>query len=423
MNKFKELGISDKYIDKLTKNYITEPTKIQTKAIPLVLKSRDIIGKAQTGTGKTLAFALPLLEMLNSDIGSPQVLILTPTRELSLQITKVFEDLTQTEEIGVVAVYGGHDVDKQINALSGKAQIVIGTPGRILDHIRRGTVNFKHLKHIVIDEADQMMAFGFVEDIELLINKTPQKLQKMIFSATMPDKIRKLARHIMQNAVNVDIDPEKVVIEDIRQIIIRTTHDRKIESLAMAIERFNPFMAIIFCKSRERANELYDEMSKRSYDCDILHGEFSQNKRENIMKRFRDLKFPFLITTDISARGMDIEGVTHVFNYDVPREIEYYIHRVGRTGRAGEKGIAISLVTDRGLEMMQKIQKVVGITIPQVYDRSDYERQRIDNEVLLEGKIKTKEPRFKKTNVKKTSLVNSRKSGKRRTTARKGSKK
>lgn len=423
MNKFKELGINDKYIDKLTKNYITEPTKIQSKAIPIVLKNRDIIGKAQTGTGKTLAFALPLLEMLNHDIGSTQVLILTPTRELSLQISKVFEDLTEGEDIGVVAVYGGHDVDKQINALAGKSQIVIGTPGRILDHIRRGTVNFKHLKHIVIDEADQMMALGFVEDIELLINKTPQKLQKMIFSATMPDKIRKLARHIMQNAVNVDIDPEKVVIEGIRQIIIRTTHERKIESLAMAIERFNPFMAIIFCKSRERANELYDEMSRRQYDCDILHGEFSQNKRENIMKRFRDLKFPFLITTDISARGMDIDGVTHVFNYDVPREIEYYIHRVGRTGRAGEKGIAISIITDRELEQMQKIQKVVGITIPQVYDRSDYERQRIDNEVLLEGKIKTKEFRFKNSNVKRPTLVNSRKSGKRRTTARKGSKK
>jgi len=424
MKSFESLGINEIYIDKMKNEYITEPTKIQEEAIPFIMKGRDIIGKAQTGTGKTLAFALPILQLIDEDITTTQALILTPTRELALQITQVFEYLTADSNIGIVPVYGGHDVDKQINRLKTKSQIVVGTPGRILDHLRKGTINFKHLKRIVIDEADQMMAFGFMEDIDILMSKTPQNLQKMIFSATIPDRIRKLGRRIMKNPINIEIDPETVVVKEIRQVIIRTTEDRRFDSLKMAIEEFRPFMSIIFCKSRERANEVYNLMIKKGLDAEILHGEFSQTKRETIMKRFKDLKFPYLVTTDISARGMDIEGVTHVFNYDIPREIEYYIHRIGRTGRAGETGIAISLVSDKEVTQMEKIQKNVGITIQSVYDRSDYERERIDKEKLLEGKIKTKDTEFKRPQKSaKKSLVNSRKSGKVRRKPRKGSKK
>ncbi|MBP2027673.1 ATP-dependent RNA helicase DeaD [Acetoanaerobium pronyense] len=424
MKSFESLGINEIYIDKMKNEYITEPTKIQEEAIPFIMKGRDIIGKAQTGTGKTLAFALPILQLIDEDIATTQALILTPTRELALQITQVFEYLTADSNIGIVPVYGGHDVDKQINRLKTKSQIVVGTPGRILDHLRKGTINFKHLKRIVIDEADQMMAFGFMEDIDILMSKTPQNLQKMIFSATIPDRIRKLGRRIMKNPINIEIDPETVVVKEIRQVIIRTTEDRRFDSLKMAIEEFRPFMSIIFCKSRERANEVYNLMIKKGLDAEILHGEFSQTKRETIMKRFKDLKFPYLVTTDISARGMDIEGVTHVFNYDIPREIEYYIHRIGRTGRAGETGIAISLVSDKEVTQMEKIQKNVGITIQSVYDRSDYERERIDKEKLLEGKIKTKDTEFKRSQKSaKKSLVNSRKSGKVRRKPRKGSKK
>lgn len=424
MKSFESLGINEIYIDKMKNEYITEPTKIQEEAIPFIMKGRDIIGKAQTGTGKTLAFALPILQLIDEDITTTQALILTPTRELALQITQVFEYLTADSNIGIVPVYGGHDVDKQINRLKTKSQVVVGTPGRILDHLRKGTINFKHLKRIVIDEADQMMAFGFMEDIDILMSKTPQNLQKMIFSATIPDRIRKLGRRIMKNPINIEIDPETVVVKEIRQVIIRTTEDRRFDSLKMAIEEFRPFMSIIFCKSRERANEVYNLMIKKGLDAEILHGEFSQTKRETIMKRFKDLKFPYLVTTDISARGMDIEGVTHVFNYDIPREIEYYIHRIGRTGRAGETGIAISLVSDKEVTQMEKIQKNVGITIQSVYDRSDYERERIDKEKLLEGKIKTKDTEFKRPQKSaKKSLVNSRKSGKVRRKPRKGSKK
>ena len=421
MRTFYDLGINTDNIDKLRNMYITKPTKIQEQAIPLILKGKDIIGKAQTGTGKTLAFVLPLIQMLDENISTPQVLILTPTRELALQITTVVEELLKDSSFDVVSVYGGHDVEKQKNQLKNNAQCEVGTPGRILDHIREGSINFKNLKHVVIDEADQMMAFGFMEDLDLLFDKTPEKMQKMIFSATIPDMIRKLARKIMNNAINIDIDPESVVIDNIRQVVVRTTEERRLQSLEMALKEFKPFMAMIFCKSKERANELYDNMVNLRYDVEILHGDFSQNKRENIMKRFRELKFPFLVTTDISARGMDIDGITHVFNYDIPRQIEYYIHRVGRTGRAGEKGIAVSFVSDKEVEQMKKIQKTVGISIPEVYDRSPDERKRMNIETLLEGKVKTKEVRYRKTTKSKPSLVNARKSGKKRTNPRKGS--
>ncbi len=423
MRTFYDLGISIDNIEKLRAMYITKPTKIQNEAIPLILKGKDIIGKAQTGTGKTLAFVLPLIQMADENISTPQVLILTPTRELALQISEVVQEIMKDTDFSVVSVYGGHDVDKQKNQLKNNAQFVVGTPGRILEHLREGSINFKNLKHIVIDEADQMMAFGFMQDLDLLFDKTPKKMQKLIFSATIPNSIRKLARRIMNNAVNIDIDPENVVIDDIRQVVIRTTEERRFSSLQMALDEFKPFMAMIFCKSKERANELYENMVNSRYDVEILHGDFSQNKRENIMKRFRELKFPFLVTTDISARGMDIDGITHVFNYDIPRQIEYYIHRVGRTGRAGEKGIAVSFVVDKEVEQMKKIQKTVGISIPEVYDRSEDERKRVSRETLLEGKVKTKEIRFIKTTKPKPSLVTARKSGKKRTKPRKGSNK
>ncbi len=421
MRTFYDLGITPENIEKLRDMYITKPTKIQEQVISLILKGRDIIGKAQTGTGKTLAFVLPLIQMIDDNVNTPQVLIITPTRELALQITNVIIELIKDTNINVVSVYGGHDVEKQKNQLKNNAQFVVGTPGRILDHIREGSINFKNLKHIVIDEADQMMAFGFMEDLELLFEKTPEKIQKMIFSATIPDMIKKLARKIMNNAMTIDIDPENVVIENIRQVVIRTTEDRRIESLDMALKEFRPFMAMIFCKSKERANELYDKMIEMKYDVEIIHGDFSQNKRENIMKRFRDLKFPFLVTTDISARGMDIDGITHVFNFDIPKQIEYYIHRVGRTGRAGEKGIAISFVSDREVEHMKKIQKAIGISVPEGYDRSPEERKRINKETLLEGKVKNTEVRYRRAKAPKISLVTARKSGNRRTKPRKGS--
>lgn len=374
---FIKLGIKEELVNKLSDRYITDPTPIQTKAIPLILKNRDIIGKAQTGTGKTLAFALPIVQDLDRSIGTTQALILTPTRELAKQIVEEFENLMKGTDLSVVALYGGHSADSQSNKLKNNAQVVVGTPGRILEHLREGNTNFKHLGKIVIDEADQMMTFGFLEDIELIFSKVPKRKNILIFSATIPDKIRKLARRVMSNPVDIDLSPKQLLIEDVRQVAVRTTEERKSDTLSMVLQEFNPFMAIIFCKSRERADKLHEYMYQQGLDVEILHGEFSQKKRETILKKFRELKFPFLVTTDITARGMDIEGVTHVVNYDVPAEVEYFVHRVGRTGRAGEKGTAITLISDKDQTRMDKIKKALKINIKEYYDRSDYERKHL----------------------------------------------
>lgn len=387
MKTFEELGIKPHYVRWLEEKYITEPTPIQEQAIPLVLKKRNVIGKAQTGTGKTLAFALPIVQQLDPSIATTQALILTPTRELALQIVEEFEFLLQGSNCSVVSLYGGHHADAQANKLKTRSQVVVGTPGRILEHLREGNTNFKHLHRIVIDEADQMMAFGFLEDIELILNKVPKQQNILIFSATIPDRIRKLARRIMKHSVDIDLSPKQLLLDDIRQIIVRTTEQRKPQTLRMVLEVSNPFMAIIFCKSRERADKLYEYMYTNGAAVEILHGEFSQKKRETIMKKFREMKFPFLVTTDISARGMDIEGVTHVINYDVPMEVEYFVHRVGRTGRAGEKGTAITLVSDEQQRQMDKIKRALKFSVKELYDRSEEERKRFKKEELTKKEM------------------------------------
>lgn len=386
--KFSEFKINQKYVEILAKNYITEPTKIQEESIPQILAGRDFIGKAQTGTGKTLAFLLPIFQMIDATNKHTQALVIVPTRELADQITQVGKMLGEADGIGVVSVFGGHNIEAQITRLRNNVQIVVGTPGRILDHLRRGTINFKYLKHMVIDEADQMLAYGFMEDLELLSSKIPERIQILMFSATMPDNIKQLARRIMKAPITVEINPEIVVLDQIKQLVIKTTEDRRIDSLLMAMDIYSPFMAMIFTKSKQRAKELYENLLEKGItDVEVLHGDLSQNKREQILKKFRSLKLPYLIATDIAARGMDIEGVSHVFNYDTPRDTEYYVHRVGRTGRINNEGIAVTLVDEKDERYLEKIEKTIKLTIPKVYDRSDYERSKLDIEAVKNLKL------------------------------------
>ncbi len=397
---FKQFKINEKYVDVLVKNYITEPTKIQAESIPHILAKRDLIGKAQTGTGKTLAFLLPIFEMIDASNKHTQALVIVPTRELADQITQVGKMLGEVNGIGVVSVFGGHNIESQVTRLRNNVQIVVGTPGRILDHLRRGTINFKYLKHMVIDEADQMLAYGFMEDLELLSSKIPEHIQIMMFSATMPDNIKQLARRIMKSPITVEINPEIVVLDQIKQLVIKTTEERRIDSLLMAMDIYTPFMAMIFTKSKQRAKELYEKLLEKGItDVEVLHGDLSQNKREQILKKFRSLKLPYLIATDIAARGMDIEGVTHVFNYDTPRDTEYYIHRVGRTGRINNEGIAVTLVDENDEKYLTKIEKTIKLSIPKVYDRSDYERTKLDFEAIKN--LKLEELKEKKRIVRK----------------------
>lgn len=398
--KFTELKIDKKYVDILKENYITEATKIQEKAIPAVLTKRNVVGKAQTGTGKTLAFLLPIFNMIEAENPHTQVLILAPTRELADQITDVAKMLGEANDIGVVSVFGGHNIEGQIQRLRNRVQIVVGTPGRILDHLRRGTINFKHLKHMVIDEADQMLAFGFLEDIELLSTKIPQNQQILLFSATMPDNIVSLAKRIINNPIKIDIDPEIVVLDQIKQLVIKTTEERRTESLLLALEIHNPFMAMVFTKSKQRAKTLYDELIAKGFtEIEVLHGDLTQSKREQILKKFRSLNLPLLITTDIAARGMDIEGVTHVFNYDVPRDVEYYVHRVGRTGRKGNEGVAVTLVDQGDERYLTKIEKNIKLKIPTVFDRSEYERSKLDIDEIRDMRVKVLKERVGRSEI------------------------
>lgn len=382
MPNFLTLGIQPHWNDALRKNGIAEPTPIQEQTIPVVLEGEDVIAQAQTGTGKTLAFILPMLERIDSKAPHIQGLVVAPTRELALQITEEVNKLvSESDDVRVLAVYGGQDVEQQIKKLDGHVHLVIGTPGRLLDHLRRGTIDLSSVSMLVLDEADQMLHIGFLNEVEDIIRQTSANRQTMLFSATMPEEIRTLARTHMKNPRDIKVEGSQIIVKDIKQILIETTDRAKQDALRHMLDLYRPFLAIIFCRTKRRVSKLNEQLKALGYNTDELHGDLSQGKRERVMKRFREAELQFLIATDVAARGLDVEGVTHVFNYDIPEDMESYIHRIGRTGRAGGKGIAVTFATpkDRGyLQMIEKGTKgaikrkeVEGIVKPKEQDRSE----------------------------------------------------
>lgn len=375
MSDFKKLKIKEEFIQALQKMRINTPTQIQVEAIPVILKKRNLIAKAQTGTGKTMAFLLPIMTMIDEELKLPQVIILSPTRELSNQTKNVFDDLNIKENLTCTNIVGGHDFKKQENKFSQNSQVIVATPGRLLEHIRSGNINMKYIKTFIIDEADQMLEYGFLEDIVLLTSKLPEKMQVALFSATMPKPIIDLAKKLISNPVKIDIQAENIVTDNIEQLLFYTSEKNKLNTLKFVIEHYNPFMSIIFCNSKKSAEKLNEIMAVGNYDCDILHGDFSQKKREHILNQFRKMKFPFLISTDLSARGFDIDGVTHVINYEIPSDFNYYVHRIGRTGRADKTGIAISLIDEKDEKRIEKINKRFNIKTKNYYDRNENERK------------------------------------------------
>lgn len=364
MSDFKALGVSDKYIEILKKNGIKEPTSIQKMAIPEILAGRNVIGQSQTGTGKTLAFVLPIIEKLDINKTHIQAVIITPTRELALQIHGVFTMLTSNTDINVLAAYGGHDVDDQIKKLKGNVHVVIGTPGRLMDHINRKTLDLSKTRMIVLDEADVMLKMGFIEDVEQIIKKTFPARQTMIFSATIPKVIRMIARRYLKNPADLSVKTRTISVEGIDQAAFETTEEDKLDMLISLLKVYNPFMAMVFCSSKKRVSQVAERIFEAGYLVDEIHGDLTQVKRERIMKSFRDLKLQVLVATDIAARGLDIQGLTHVFNYDVPHSTEWYIHRIGRTGRAGENGTAVTLYTQKDAYYLSQIEKGINKRIP-----------------------------------------------------------
>lgn len=354
---FAELGVSEKRAARLKAMGIVQPTPVQAETIPIVIRGRDVISQAQTGTGKTLAFVLPMLQKIDTSLPHIQGLIVTPTRELALQITTEIKKLLQPEDgIRVLAVYGGQDVEAQLIKLKGNIHLVIATPGRLLDHLRRETVSLSGVSMLVLDEADQMLHMGFLSEVEEVLRNTPPQRQTMLFSATMPPSIRDMAGRILRNPEHVTVKSERVTVKDIRQWVVETTDRAKQATLVKLLEETQPYLSIIFCRTKRRASALNQALQEMGYASDELHGDLSQAKREKVMKLFRDARLQLLVATDVAARGLDVEGVTHVFNYDIPQDVESYIHRIGRTGRAGESGLAITLVAPRDQRELADIE-------------------------------------------------------------------
>ncbi|MGW9527816.1 DEAD/DEAH box helicase [Paenibacillus terrae] len=364
MKNFAALGVEQHWVDALKEQGITAPTPVQQESIPLLMEGQDVIAEAHTGTGKTLAFLLPILQKMNLDKRHPQALVIAPTRELALQITQEANILAATEpSLSLLAVYGGQDVERQLRKLKGGAQLIIGTPGRLLDHLRRGTLDLSGVKMLVLDEADQMLHMGFLNDVETILQEVPYRRQTMLFSATMPAGIRKLARVYMNEPVDVKVkSASSVPVSQIRQVVVQTTDRGKQQALVDMLNADRPYLAVIFCRTKRRAAALNEQLQEMGFESGELHGDLSQNKREQVMKAFREAKLQLLVATDVAARGLDVEGVTHVFNYDMPQDAESYIHRIGRTGRAGGKGVAVTLATPRDVPELRNIQKVAGVT-------------------------------------------------------------
>lgn len=391
MPDFLQIGIRKEINHTLRSLGIITPTPIQERTIPSVLEGKNVIAKAQTGTGKTLAFVLPILEKIDVQKSDVQALILTPTRELALQIVKEIKRMVDNVEgIHTLAVYGGQDVAHQLKKLKGATHIVVATPGRLLDHIRRGSIDLSTVQMLVIDEADQMLLMGFLPEVDDIIHETLSSRQTMLFSATMPNEIRSLAKKYMVEPEFIEVKAERVTVDEIKQVVIETTDRRKQATLLHLIQEHRPFLAIIFCRTKVRAKKLHDALIASGYESDELHGDLTQSKREKAMKRFRDAKTQFLVATDVAARGLDVEGVTHVYNYDIPHDAESYVHRIGRTGRAGGDGVAITLVAPKDMDFLRMIEKGIGQTFDiqviegvSIPDREDYER--VSREPLKEA--------------------------------------
>ncbi len=360
---FEQVNVLPRVRENLYKMGIKTPMPVQRQAIPALLKGRDVLARAQTGTGKTLAFLIPLAQKIDPAKKYVQALVITPTRELAQQVSEVMKQVLEGLEISTLPVIGGRDFETQKNKLAGKAQVLIGTPGRLLDHIEKGNTDLGGVKFLVLDEVDEMLAQGFMDDALKLIAMTGPERQTMLCSATVSEEINKLGRSLTTNCQVIEIAPEETVVKAIKQICIKTTEEKKPDTLMRLIDRLNPYLMLVFCISKERAKEVDAFLGEHGYNADVLTGDMSAAKRKTVMKAFRDAKIQILAASDIAARGLDVEGVTHVINYDVPHDASWYVHRVGRTGRAGKDGVAITLYTTEELRWLHNVEEKLGVTL------------------------------------------------------------
>lgn len=364
--KFTELGLLPEMQRAIDELGFEEATDIQAEAIPLIRTGADVIGRSQTGTGKTFAFAIPAIERIDREQAqpTPQVLILCPTRELAQQGCEEIRKLTRfMRNIWPADVYGGASMERQI-ALLRRANLVIGTPGRVMDHMRRGTLSLQDIRMVVLDEADEMLSMGFREDIETILRDVPESRQTVLFSATMPDAILELTNQFLREPKRIEINRAQVTLDNIRQVWMEIPLGRKPDALVLLLHAYAPKRCMIFVNTKLMADEVAAHLNQSGFTCEAIHGDMNQSQRTRVMEGFKSARLPILVATDVAARGIDVSDVDYVVNYDVPQNSEHYVHRIGRTGRAGYEGTAWSFCSEDEFDYLKDIQKLTGLTIP-----------------------------------------------------------
>ncbi|KZE36980.1 DEAD/DEAH box helicase [Bhargavaea cecembensis] len=357
MTKFSDLNISDSTQLSLERMGFEEATPIQEETIPLAQEGKDVIGQAQTGTGKTTAFGVPIIEKIDTQNPDIQALIIAPTRELAIQVSEEIYRIGYGKRARILSVYGGQEIGRQIRALRNRPQIVVGTPGRILDHIKRGTMKLHGVETLVLDEADEMLNMGFIEDINAILENVPSERQTLLFSATMPGPIRKIADNYMKSPAEVRIKAKEMTVENIEQYFVKAQEREKFDALTRLLNVHPPELAIIFGRTKRRVDEVAQALNLRGYLAEGIHGDLTQAKRLSVLRQFKEGKIDILVATDVAARGLDISGVSHVYNFDIPQDPESYVHRIGRTGRAGKSGVAVTFVTPREMGYLRTVEE------------------------------------------------------------------
>lgn len=354
---FEEMGISPATLKAVKRMGFEEATPIQAQTIPISLENKDLIGQAQTGTGKTAAFGIPLVEKIKKENRNIQGIIIAPTRELAIQVSEELYKIGSGKRVGVLAIYGGQDINRQIRALKKGPHIIVGTPGRLLDHINRKTIRLDNVETVILDEADEMLNMGFIEDIEEILAKIPNERQTLLFSATMPGPIQKIAERFMNDPQIVRVKAKEMTVPSIEQYYIEVQEKNKFDVLTRLLDIQSPELAIIFGRTKRRVDELSEALNLRGYTAEGIHGDLTQAKRMSVLRKFKEGSIDVLVATDVAARGLDISGVTHVYNFDIPQDPESYVHRIGRTGRAGKTGMAITFVTYRETSYLHVVEK------------------------------------------------------------------
>ncbi|HEY9610093.1 DEAD/DEAH box helicase [Allocoleopsis sp.] len=378
---FKSLGLSEARVNHLEKLGFTAPTTIQTQAIPELLAGRDVVGQSQTGTGKTAAFSLPMLERIDLEKRVVQALILTPTRELASQVADAIRDFSSNRRLSVLTICGGQSLDRQIKSLQRGAQIVVGTPGRVIDLLDRGDLRLDQVSWVVLDEADEMLSMGFIDDVKKILQQAPKERQTTCFSATMPRPIRDLINNFLKSPVTVTVEQPKATPSRIEQRVYMVPRGwTKAKALQPIMELEDPEAALIFVRTRKAAAELTSQLQAAGHSVDEYHGDLSQSQRERLLYRFKAGQVRWVVATDIAARGLDVDHLTHVINYDLPDQVESYIHRIGRTGRAGKTGTAITIIQPFDRRKLNLIERKVrqALVVSRIPTRSQIEAQRLE---------------------------------------------